>query len=213
LFAAVETMTDKKGYCGPKPGANEVAIGASDDDSCLRSIVRAKGFAWLASHYDRQAVVSYAGNRFDVSPGSPWWASVNRDVWPEGLHEAIAPLWHEPHGDRQVELVIIGKDMDADAIRRCLNTCLCTTEEIFEIMAAAASTPAQPQSNHEDDSEEPSVFVDAHITAAWTQFYGGSERDPFNEQWVRYEQEMQAFKEAEAASGHHNHDHDHDHHH
>ena len=28
--------------------------------------------------------------------------------WPEGLEEAIKEVWHDPYGDRQTELVVIG---------------------------------------------------------------------------------------------------------
>ena len=38
--------------------------------------------------------------------------------WPPGLEEAIAPLWHEPYGDRQNEIVVIGKVVMFDNLRR-----------------------------------------------------------------------------------------------
>ena len=31
-----------------------------------------------------------------------------QDEWPAGLAEDIAALWHEPHGDRQSELLLRG---------------------------------------------------------------------------------------------------------
>jgi G3E family GTPase len=207
LFEAVEVMTHKVGYCGHDddeavPTSSSRDSGTSN--SALKSIVRAKGFGWLASQYGRQAVVSFAGKRFDVSPGAPWWASISRDMWPEGLSDAIAPLWHEPHGDRQNELVIIGKDMDHQAVRACLEQCLLTDSEMAEVDGHAAVAVA--------------VAVDAggiDRPDEWSDRFGGPNQDPFYDQWVAYEQEMQALKDAEAeAHGHdHSHDHGHSHHH
>jgi hypothetical protein len=55
-----------------------------------------------------------------TTPGQqqPWWASVPRAEWPAGLGEAIAPLWRDPHGDRQIELVVIAEAAEA-AEARC----------------------------------------------------------------------------------------------
>ena len=51
----------------------------------LRDVVRMKGFAWLATRPEQQAILAFAGRTFKVSPGSPWWAAIERSSWPEGL--------------------------------------------------------------------------------------------------------------------------------
>ena len=97
------------------------------------AVVRAKGPLWLASKLGNamQGVASLAGRRFTVMPGAPWWASVDRREWPKGLAaDLVPPLWQEPWGDRQNELVVIGKDMDHDAVRAALDACLLTDAEM-----------------------------------------------------------------------------------
>ena len=96
----------------------------------VSSILRMKGFAWLANHMGEQGIVAFAGRKFRLTPGPPWWASLDRNIWPAGLSDAIAPLWHEPYGDRQNELVVIGRFMNADAIRLCFTQALLTDEEL-----------------------------------------------------------------------------------
>lgn len=55
--------------------------------------------------------------------------AVPREEWPETLEESIKPMWSEPHGDRQQEIVLIGQGMDQDAITKVLDSCLLTEEE------------------------------------------------------------------------------------
>ena len=48
-------------------------------------------------------------------------------------HQAeIEKNWSKQFGDRQNELVIIGQEMDENAIRQELEACLCTESEIRE---------------------------------------------------------------------------------
>merc|ERR1712217_316158 len=70
------------------------------------------------------------GYRFMVTPGPPWWSAVPKEEWLEGLETDIKPLWKEPHGDRQVEIVCIGQAMDKDCVEAALRACLLTDEEL-----------------------------------------------------------------------------------
>ena len=93
-------------------------------------VLRSKGIIWLASFTGIQGEFSLAGNHFNLVPGNPWWAEIDKEHWPEGLEDAIAPLWTEPHGDRQQEIVIIGQKLDRDAVTKALDACLLTEEEM-----------------------------------------------------------------------------------
>ncbi len=99
-------------------------------------LLRAKGFVWLATHHDAQGVFAHAGQSCTLVPGPLWWATVEKDQWPEGLEEAIKPLWHEPYGDRQQEMVMIGQEMDIAAVTSALEACVLTEEEYAEGQAA-----------------------------------------------------------------------------
>ena len=96
------------------------------------AVLRAKGIAYLATPRgrDHQSILSLAGRTASLLPGPLWWVSIDRDQWPPGLHDAITPLWHgDDHGDRQNELVVIGRHMDHDLVRNDLFACLVTKEE------------------------------------------------------------------------------------
>jgi len=88
------------------------------------AILRAKGFVWLANFPGLQGDFSLAGNHYSLIPGNPWWAEIDKADWPEGLEEALGPLWCEPFGDRQQEIVIIGQDLEKEKIVSVLDSCL-----------------------------------------------------------------------------------------
>jgi G3E family GTPase len=93
-------------------------------------VLRAKGFVWFANCPQLQGDFSLAGNHYSVLPGNPWWAEIDKADWPANLEQAIAPLWHELHGDRQQEIVIIGQSLNKQAITESLIACLVSEEEM-----------------------------------------------------------------------------------
>uniref|UniRef100_A0A7S4BA55 CobW C-terminal domain-containing protein n=1 Tax=Chrysotila carterae TaxID=13221 RepID=A0A7S4BA55_CHRCT len=123
----------------------------------LHALVRLKGIAWLATRYELQAHASLAGTQFTLGPGAPWWAALDKEVWPEGLEQDLAPLWHEPHGDRQVELVCIGTHMDHDVVRRALEACLLTDAEF--------DAGSEAWKGYEDPFADEWAFLEAIATA------------------------------------------------
>ena len=93
------------------------------------TLLRAKGFAWLATQYDTQAIFALAGRQYSLDPGPVWYATIPKNHWPSKVKEIIEPLWREPHGDRQQAMVMIGQQMDIPAMEKALNKCLLTDEE------------------------------------------------------------------------------------
>ena len=105
-------------FCSrPRPGA-------------LANLLRLKGIAWIATRYSQQAHAALAGTQFSLDPGPPWWDAIPRELWPETLEEDIKPLWHEEHGDRQTELVVIGRHLDHRAAEAAIHACLLTDAEM-----------------------------------------------------------------------------------
>eukprot|EP00605_Chrysophyceae_sp_TOSAG23-4_P002337 GSChrysophyteH1.ASY1.ANO1.2585.1 assembled CDS len=65
-----------------------------------------------------------------LKQGFTWLATpIPNDEWPEHLDEAIVAVWHEPHGDRQQEIVVIGQQMNIETIKQALDKCVLTDEE------------------------------------------------------------------------------------
>jgi len=93
-------------------------------------VVRSKGFLWLASRPDVQALWSQAGSSGRCDPvGVPVAVS---GEWPDDPDERaeLASRWHPVFGDRQQELVFIGVGLDADGLRTALADCLLSDREI-----------------------------------------------------------------------------------
>lgn len=108
---------------------HSLVIDIESKNGVMATVLRMKGFTWFANHMEGQGIVAFAGRNFSITPGAFWWATIDRESWPTGLSDAITPLWHEPYGDRQNELVVIGRYMDVDQIREAFKSCLLTDEE------------------------------------------------------------------------------------
>ena len=95
-------------------------------------VLRSKGFFWLASRPDIQAMWSHAGLSVMLEPLAPWYAATPEDEWDLETDEERAELearWDPLLGDRQTEIVFIGIDMDEDDIRSRLDACILTGQE------------------------------------------------------------------------------------
>ncbi len=93
-------------------------------------VIRSKGFLWLASRPDVQALWSQAGPSGRCDPvGVPVVVS---GEWPQDPAERseLEARWHPVFGDRQQEMVLIGVGLDRDGLRAALVGCLLTEAEI-----------------------------------------------------------------------------------
>ena len=83
----------------------------------------------------------------DARTISPWYASTPEDEWGLETDEERAELearWDPLLGDRQTEIVFIGIDMDEDAIRSRLDSCVLTGREFekgFKVVEIHGSLP------------------------------------------------------------------------
>jgi len=164
-------------------------------------VLRAKGFLWLGHAPQLQGDFSFAGQHYAILPGNPWWAEIDKADWPPGLEENIAPLWHEPYGDRQQELVIIGQELQKDAIRQALDDCLCTEEE--------CKLPVEAWGSRTELEARKDGFLDLWIAAADMRVVKSSGVDHHSHDHDHHGNCVQE------ESDHHNHSHGHghDHHH
>lgn len=96
------------------------------------TLLRSKGFFWLASRPDHAGSWSQAGGMMQHGLAGRWWASVPKQEWPEEYLPDIQSQWAEPYGDCRQELVFIGQNVDAEKVRRELDDCLLTDAELAE---------------------------------------------------------------------------------
>ncbi|KAF5829331.1 cobalamin synthesis protein cobW C-terminal domain-containing protein [Dunaliella salina] len=100
----------------------------------LGSVMRSKGFFWLATQPNSVLGWSSAGALLQVTMEGPWFACVPKEEWPEDedIQARIkADFCSDPEiGDRRQELVFIGQNLKEQAIRKLLDTCQATNAEI-----------------------------------------------------------------------------------
>ena len=112
------------------PQRLHAALGGHPRPVALGRLLRLKGFSWLATRNTRSVILALAGTQFKVAPGPQWWKCVPRERWPEGVAESVKGAWHQEHGDRRSELVLIGQELDHAAARAALDACLLTEQEM-----------------------------------------------------------------------------------
>ncbi len=97
-------------------------------------VVRSKGFFWLASHPTLAGNWSQAGAVARHGPAGYWWAAVPPERWPEDAESValIRAKWDEHVGDARQELVLIGVEMDAPALRARFDACLLSDAEMAQ---------------------------------------------------------------------------------
>ncbi|OAM90371.1 hypothetical protein AW736_26665 [Termitidicoccus mucosus] len=86
-------------------------------------LVRAKGFFWSVEEPNRIGFLSVAGRETRIDYLGPWAAAlVERGSVPfSAIPDSLREFWQEPSGDRRQEIVLIGVNLDADALGRALN--------------------------------------------------------------------------------------------
>ncbi len=104
-------------------------------------VLRSKGFFWVATRPDIQAMWSQAGLSVQLEPMSLWYAAMPEDTWDLESEEDRTDLlsrWDAGVGDRRTDLVFIGIDMDEVKIRARLDRCVLTPKEFAAGMDAWA---------------------------------------------------------------------------
>jgi len=105
---------------------------ARELDRAWPGVLRSKGFFWLATRPDVQALWSQAGLSVSLEPLAPWYAATPDDEWEfdsDQDRDDLMARWDPTLGDRQTEIVFIGIDMDETGIRARLDRCLLTPKE------------------------------------------------------------------------------------
>ncbi|WP_434674594.1 zinc metallochaperone GTPase ZigA [Pseudomonas sp. R1-15] len=96
------------------------------------TLLRSKGFFWLASKHEEAGSWSQAGGLMRHGFAGRWWRFVPKSQWPQD-EESIAAImksWLEASGDCRQELVFIGQNIDFALLATELDACLLTDAEM-----------------------------------------------------------------------------------
>jgi G3E family GTPase len=99
------------------------------------NVIRSKGMFWLASRPSDAILWSQAGGSSKAEMYGKWWASMSmaqrvaRADFMEN-QEQLMKKWDKEFGDRMNELVIIGTELNPEIIKKELEKCLLTTNEL-----------------------------------------------------------------------------------
>jgi G3E family GTPase len=95
-------------------------------------VVRAKGFAWIATRNDLAVCLSQAGPSIELGAAGYWLAALPeaQQQAVQAEHPELKETWDPEFGDRMTELVFIGIDMKREEILRGLDQCLLTEDEM-----------------------------------------------------------------------------------
>jgi G3E family GTPase len=99
------------------------------------TIIRSKGLFWLTSRPEQALIWGQAGGSLRADSAGVWWSSMPFQKRAQFIsflenQEHIEKDWDPTFGDRKNEIVFIGQDMDEVTIRKHLNACLATDNEI-----------------------------------------------------------------------------------
>lgn len=100
------------------------------------NIIRTKGMFWIAAMRNAAINFSQAGGSLRIELAGTWWAAMseaerNSDPVYQENKQMILSDWDETFGDRLTELVFIGQELDAIALKEDLEKCLLTDSEII----------------------------------------------------------------------------------
>jgi G3E family GTPase len=135
---------------------HELVVGDGFD-----GVVRSKGIVWLATRPERAGEWSQAGRIFSLHPSGFWAAATSEEDWPtdEWFRTELAEVWQEPFGDRRIELILIGQDLERAQLREKLQSCLLTPEELAAGPAVwevwSDPFPAWEDESDVDEEQEP----------------------------------------------------------
>jgi len=106
-------------------------------------VLRSKGYCWVASRDQYCCEWAQAGGVCHLRPAGRWWGDVPREQWPDEPETLafIQERWDKTWGDRRQEIVIIGIDIDRDALIKALDECLITDQEMALNKSGWATLP------------------------------------------------------------------------
>jgi hypothetical protein len=109
---------------GSEAGSSALATAGAAAADVFRSVVRSKGFVWLATFHTAALYWDHSGGHFSLINIGQWWAAT------DGGLEGHADEFEGEFGDRRQELVFVGAGLDGSAIEAQLDACLLSDQEL-----------------------------------------------------------------------------------
>lgn len=102
--------------------------------SCWSSVYRSKGIVWIASQEENIFTWSQAGLVNEINMIGNWLASKpTKELIQNGFKEEINSWKDKQIGDRRINMVIIGHNMDKKAITASLDNCLVSDKQFAQM--------------------------------------------------------------------------------
>lgn len=97
-------------------------------------LIRSKGYFWLASRPEFAGQWSQAGGMAHYGFAGMFWKAIPKEKWPQDSEslDSIHKQWQEPFGDMRQELVFIGQNINEPQMRRALDDCLLSEQELLQ---------------------------------------------------------------------------------
>ncbi|PSC76572.1 cobalamin biosynthesis isoform A [Micractinium conductrix] len=120
-------------------------------ESPVKTVLRSKGFMWIANSHTTAFYWSHAGQHFEIRDEGEWWTAVPEGDWPTDPKQRSVILADfdaaGSYGDRRQEIVFIGASMDRTAIEQQLDSALLTDAEMeqYAVNYAKQADPQHPE--------------------------------------------------------------------
>jgi len=124
------------------------------------NVIRAKGTLWLDCCDNAITVFDLAGASIEVNAEQEWFVEIRNnepEVWESfapSYREAILQDFEGEQGDKRQEFVFIGKDMNEGRVRKAIESCLLTDEELSKGKDVWAAVPNPFMSWNDEEEEE-----------------------------------------------------------
>ncbi len=91
-----------------------------------KGIIRTKGVIYFSSDRDMSYLFEQAGTQKKLTQAGLWFATAPEEELKELMKQepGLERDWDDEYGDRMIKLVIIGRDIDREAIEKSLDACL-----------------------------------------------------------------------------------------
>lgn len=90
-----------------------------------RNIIRTKGVVYFKDNPDMSYLFEQAGKQKSLTQAGQWFATAPAEEleYFKQTEAGLARDWDPEYGDRMIKLVIIGRDLDREAIEKALDEC------------------------------------------------------------------------------------------